>query len=134
MSSPPTGLVSTPTIYGKVDFGPTFGNVFRPLNQKRIVTVAGSVTIIPYDVFVIIAQTIPAAVAVILPDLALWMTLPYGGFDLVIKNRNTGFDATLTPFGSQKIDGLSSLIIGAGQGDGATVLSPLNDLTGWVTL
>lgn len=134
MSSPPTGLVSTPTIYGKVDFGPTFGNVYRPLNTKRIITAAGTVVIQPYDVIVIIAQTVAANVAVTLPDLTLWMTLPYGGFDLIIKNRNSGFDATLNPFGTQKIDGLTSLVVGSGQGGGGVILSPLNDMTGWVTL
>lgn len=134
MSSPPSGIVSTPTIYGKVDYGPTFGSVFRPLNQKRIVTAAGDVTILPFDVIVIVAQTIAAAFALILPDLNLWMSQPYGGFDLIIKNRNTGFDATITPFGTQKIDGLASLIIGGGQGEGGVILSPLNDRSGWVTL
>jgi hypothetical protein len=134
MSSPPSGIISTPTIYGKVDYGPTFGAVFRPLNTKRIVTAAGSVAIIPFDVIVIIQQTIPGAFSVILPDLTLWMKYPYGGFDLVLKNRNFGFDMTVTPFGTQKIDGLSSLIASGGQGEGAVVLSPLNDMSGWDTL
>ena len=134
MSSPPFGLTSTPTLWGKVDYGPTIGNVFRPLNPKRIITVAGDVTIQPFDVIVIILQTIPAVLNVILPDLALWMTRAYGGFDLIIKNGNVGFDATIVPFGAQKIDGLSSLILGGGQGEGATIISPLNDKSGWLTL
>lgn len=134
MSSPASGVVSTPTIYGKVDYGPTFGQVWRPINPKRIVTAAGSVTILPFDVIVIIQQTIPGAFSVLLPNLALWMAQPYGGFDLILKNRNFGFDMTVTPFGSQKIDGLSSLVSSGGQGDGAVVLSPLNDLSGWDTL
>lgn len=134
MSSPPSGIVSTPTIYGKVDYGPTFGSVFRPLNQKRIVTAAGNVTIIPFDVIVIVAQTVAAAFSLFLPDLNLWMSQPYGGFDLIIKNRNAGFDGTYTPFGTQKIDGLASLIVNGGQGDGGVILSPLNDRSGWVTL
>lgn len=134
MSSPPSGLVSTPTIYGKVDYGPTFGQVFRPLNTKRIVTAAGTVTIIPFDVIVIVAQTVPAAFALLLPDLNLWMAQPYGGFDLIIKNRNAGFDGTYTPFGTQKIDGLSTLVVGGGQGDGGVILSPLNDRSGWISL
>lgn len=134
MSSPASGIVSSPTIYGKVDYGPTYGNIWRPLNPKRIVTAAGSVTIQPFDVIVIVQQTTPAAFALILPDLGLWMTRPYGGFDLILKNRNFGFNMTVTPFGSQKIDGLSQLVASGGQGEGAVVLSPLNDMSGWDTL
>lgn len=131
MSSPASGIVSTPTIYGKVDYGPTFGQVYRPLNQKRFVTVAGDVTIIPFDVIVVVKQTAPGAFNLFLPDLKLWMTQPYGGFDLTLKNRNFGFDMTVVPFGTQKIDGLSTLVAGGGQGEGAIVLSPYNDMTGW---
>lgn len=134
MSGPASGINSTPTIFGKVDFGPTFGLVYRPLNTKRIITAAGNVTIIPYDVIVIVKQTVPAAFNVQLPDLALWMTQPYGAFDLTIKNQNVGFDATILPFGTQKIDTLASITVGAGQGEGGVILSPLNDLSGWITI
>lgn len=134
MSSPASGIVSTPTIYGKVDYGPTFGNVYRPINPKRIVTTVGQVVIQPFDVIVIIQQTIPGIFNLILPDLRLWMLYPYGGFDLILKNRNFGFDMTVVPFGAQTIDGLVNLTVGGGQGEGAVVLSPLNDLSGWDTL
>lgn len=134
MSAPATGIVSTPTFFGKVDYGPTFGWVYRPLNTKRIITAAGDVTIIPYDVIVIIMQTVAAAFNLQLPDLDLWMRLPYGGFDLTIKNRNIGFDGTILPFGTQKIDSLSQMILAGGQGEGGAILSPLNDRSGWVTL
>lgn len=134
MSSPASGLVSTPTIYGKVDYGPTFGQVFRPLNPKRRVTAAGAIAVLPFDVFIIVQQTIPLAWTMALPDLALWMKYPYGGFDLTIKNLNIGFDGTLTAFAGQFVDGLATSIIGDSQGVGATVISPLPDLSGWVTL
>lgn len=135
MSSPASGVVSTPTIYGKVDYGPTFGNVYRPLNPKRIIATAGaSFPILPFDVIVIIQQASPGAFIIQLPDLRLWMSYPYGGFDLILKNRNFGFDMTVLPFGSQKIDGLSQLVASGGQGEGALVLSPLNDMSGWDTL
>lgn len=133
MSSSNTGIVSTPTIYGNVDYGPTFGNVRRPLNTKRIVTAAGAVSIIPYDVIVIVNQTAPGIFTLQLPDLTLWMTQPYGGFDLTIKNRNAGFDGTILPFGTQKIDGLSTLILAGGPA-GVVILSPLNDFSGWETV
>lgn len=135
MSTPGQGsILGSPTIYGKVDYGPTFGAVYRPLNQKRIVTANGSVSIIPFDVIVIIQQNTPGPFLLELPDLALWMTLPYGGFDLILKNRNFGFDMTVMPQGSQKIDGLSSLVVSGGQGEGAVILSPLNNMSGWDTL
>jgi hypothetical protein len=135
MSTPGQGAVAGSfTIYGKVDYGPTFGQVYRPLNQKRLVTAAGNVPIIPFDVIVIIQQTIAAAFNLILPDLGLWMRQPYGGFDLIIKNRNFGFDMTVVPFGAQRIDGIGSLIVSGGQGEGAVILSPLNDLSGWDTI
>jgi hypothetical protein len=134
MSSPAAGIVSTPTIYGKVDYGPTFGQVFRPLNPKRIVTAAGPVTVLPFDVFIIVAQTVPAAWSMELPDLNLWMLYPYGGFELTVKNLNIGFDGTVTAFAGQTVDGLPSIVIGDSQGVGATVISPLPDRSGWMTL
>lgn len=134
MSSPASGLFSTPTIYGKVDYGPTFGQVFRPLNTKRIHTAPGACFIQPFDVIVIIKQTVPGPVGVQLPDLNLWMKLPYGGFDLIIKNQNIGFDATIFAFAGQTVDTLAAVTLGAGEGGGGMILSPLNDLSGWVTL
>ena len=134
MSSPASGIVSSPTIYGKVDYGPTFGAVYRPLNSKRIVTAAGDFLILPFDVIVISRKTVAAATGVQLPDLRLWMTQPYGGFDLTLKNGNVGFDMTILPWAGQTIDGLASMIVGGGQGEGAVVLSPRNDMSGWDTL
>lgn len=133
MSSPPSGIVSTPTIYGLVDYGPTFGRVYRPLNTKRVIAVAGDVTILPYDVYVIVRQTVPAAFNLILPDLRLWMAQPYGGFDLQVKNANVGFDMTVLPFGSQKVNGFASMAVGGSPG-GFLVLTPLNDMSGWETI
>src|SRR6266403_2418449 len=127
MSTPGQGsILGSFTIYGKVDFGPTFGEVYRPLNQKRIVTADGVVNILPFDVIVVIQQNTPAAFNLILPDLSLWMNHPYGGFPLTLKNRNFGFDMTVIPFGNQKIDGLLTLVASGGQGEGAVVLTPLN--------
>lgn len=134
MSSPASGLVSTPTIYGKVDYGPTFGQVYRPLNPKRIITEAGTIAVLPYDVFLIVQQTVPGAWTLNLPDLDLWMRYPYGGFELTVKNLNIGYDGTVNAFAGQNIDGLASLIIGDTQGIGATVISPLPDRSGWMTL
>ncbi len=134
MSGPITSIFSTPTIFGKVDYGPSIGQVFRPLNTKRKITAAGAITVLPFDVFIIVQQTVAADWTLALPDLNLWMKQPYGGFDLTIKNLNIGFAGTVSPFAGQTVDGSASIIIGDSQGVGATVLSPLDDLTGWISL
>lgn len=134
MSNSSTGILSTPTIYGKVDYGPTFGNVWRPLNTKRIITAAGDVIVQDFDVYIIVQQTAPANFNLTMPDLTRWMKLPVGGFDLVVMNKNIGFSGTLILPGGQKVDGQSSFAIGDSQGVGAIVFSPLNDMSGWMTL
>lgn len=134
MSSPASGIVSTPTIYGKVDFGPTFGAIYRPLNTKRVITAAGIVVILPFDVFVIVKQAVPGNFSVVMPDLALWMRQPYGGFALTIANKNIGFEGIITPFGIQTIDGQANFTLGDSQGVGAVTFMPLNDMSGWETI
>ena len=134
MSGPATSIFSTPTIFGKVDYGPTFGQVYRPLNTKRRITAAGPIAVLPFDVILIIQQLVPGAWVLNLPDLNLWMKQPYGGFDLTIKNLNIGFAGTVNAFAGQFVDGLANIQIGDTQGVGATVLSPLDDLSGWVSL
>lgn len=142
MSSPASGILSSPTIFGDVDFGPTFGRVNRPLNPKRIVTVASTDVILPYDVFVFYNKTVPAAFNVQLPDCALWMRYPYGSFDLTCKdlagNSNT-FPITFLPFGAvQTINGQNAAALGGGwqlaSDFGVLIFSPLMDGSGWVTL
>lgn len=134
MSTSAVGVVGSTTIWGKVDYGPTFGQVYRPLNNKRVITAAGAATVIPYDVIIIIAQTVAGAVTLQLPDLNLWLQQPYGGFDLILKNLNLGYDLTILPFAAQTIDGLASLVLGSGQGGGGLIVSPLPSQLGWVTL
>lgn len=142
MSTPGTGsILGSPIIYGKVDSGPTFGNVYRPLNQKRVVTVAGLDTIQPFDQLVIYKKIVPAAFSVQLPDLSLWMKNPWGLMDLILKDgshNSSGFPITVLPFGaSQTIDGYNAAALAPGwiiQGDGASlILSPLADMSGWIT-
>lgn len=136
MSTPGQGsILGSSIIYGTVDYGPTFGRVYRPVTQLRQVTAAGTDTILPFDQTVVYAKTVPAAFSVQLPDLGLWMKQPYGGFPLLLKdgayNANT-YAITVLPFGTQKINSQSNWTIG---GDGAAlILYPLPDLTGWTTL
>lgn len=142
MSNPTTGIVSTPVIYGRVDYGPTFGNIYRPLNQRRIITAAGDDTIQPFDVILIYKKTVPAAFNVFLPDLALWMAQPYGGFDLTCKDgagNSATYPITFVPFGTQTIDGVATggLPNGGYQligNNGSVIFSPLIDKSGWITL
>jgi hypothetical protein len=134
MSNSTAGILSSPTIYGKVDYGPTFGNVWRPINPKRLITAAGDITVQDYDVYIIVKQTVPANFNLIMPDLTRWMKLPVGGFDLIVLNKNIGYHGTLVLPGGQKVDGLSAFEIGDTQGVGGVVFSPLNDMSGWVTL
>jgi hypothetical protein len=146
MSTPGQGaIIGSSIIYGKVDYGPSIGQVYRPLNQKRIVTVAGLDTILPYDVYVFYNKTVPAAFSVQLPDCRLWMNSPIGGFDLTCKDSAGNSNAnpiTFLPFGAaQTINGLNAAAL-AGSGGGwqlasdfgALIFSPLVDGSGWVTL
>lgn len=133
MSTPGTGSVfGSPIIWGDVNYGPTFGKVYRPVTNQREVVEAGDYTVQPYDQYIKFHKTVPAAFAVILPDLALWMKLPIGGFPLLLKDAalNAGtYEITVTPFAGQTIDGLSSYLIAA---DGASLyLIPNPDLSGW---
>lgn len=138
MSSPASGVVSSPTIYGKVDYGPTFGNVYRPLNTKRFISQDGGVVnVIPYDVILVIFSLSLSPITFQLPDLRLWNTQPYGGFDLIVKYLGTT-DLLILPFSGQRIDGLTSIIIGGSEGTGATIISPFYANTpgslAWFTL
>jgi hypothetical protein len=146
MSTPgATSIFGSPIIYGKVDFGPTFGQVYRPLNQRRIVTAAGNDTIQPYDCFIFYRKLVAAAFSVQLPDAAAWMSYPYGGFDLTCKDSAGVSQAnpiTFLPFGAvQTINGLNAAAL-AGSGGGwqlasdfgTIIFSPLADGSGWETL
>ena len=145
MSTPGNTIFGSPIIYADVDYGPTFGKVRRPVTQKRVVTVAGTDIIQPYDQLVIYNKTVGAAFNVQLPDCALWMQYPYGGFDLMVKDAKGDSDVnpiTFLPFGAvQTINGMNAAAL-AGSGGGwqltsafsAIIFSPLADGTGWVTL
>jgi len=146
MSTPGVGSIfGSPIIYGRVDYGPSIGLVYRPLNQKRIFTAAGNDTIVPFDVYVFYNKTVGAAFSVQLPDSAAWMQQAYGGFDLTCKDAKGDSDVnpiTFKPFGSsQTINGLNAAAL-AGSGGGwqlssqygVLIFSPLVDGSGWVTL
>lgn len=144
MSTPGnSSIFGSSIIYGNVNYGPTFGSVYRPLNQRRIFTGMGDDTIQPYDVIVIYKKIVPQVFSVQLPDLSLWMNLPYGGFDLTCKDGsgNAGaYPITFKPFGlTQTIDGLNSASLPSGgyelgADSGCIIFSPLADKSGWITL
>lgn len=134
MSSPASGLVSTPTIYANVDFGPTFGSVYRPINQQRTVTAAGSVTVLPFDNLIKIKKDTPEATTVYLPNLNQWMIQPYGGFQLIVVDG--AFEAgtypiTVTPFSGQKINNEITSAVMAVNGAVGIFIPQLN-LDGWI--
>lgn len=140
MSTPGQGSVlGSPIIYAKVDYGPTIGQVYRPVNQRRVVTAAGDDTIQPFDQMVIYKKTMAETFNVYLPDLDLWMRQPYGGFELVIKDGSGNasiYPIAIIPFGTQLIDGLSVLTLSGGawhlQGDNASLIFvPRIDRLGW---
>lgn len=133
MSSPPSGIVSGPTIWGKVDFGPTFGQVYRPINTKRFIFTTGVIPVLPFDVILAIYPSSSAPCTLQLPDVRLWMLYPYGGFDLTVKYFGDT-DLTVTPFAGQTIDGQPNFIMAGTQGVGAIILSPFVDGLSWYTL
>lgn len=128
MSSPASGIVSTPTIYGKVDFGPTLGWVYRPINQKRtaVPPVNKIVQVLPFDSIILIFDTSGTACTLQLPDVRDWSENAYGGFDLIIKYYGTA-DLTVLPVAGQNINSVPSLIVG-GQGVsgpvGSVIITP----------
>lgn len=144
MSTPGQGsILGSPIIYGNVDYGPTIGKVYRPINQRRIVTAAGPDIIQPFDQLVIYKKTIPATFTVQLPDCALWMAQAYGGFDLICKdgaNNAADFPISFAPFGAvQTIDAQNAAGLPGGvftlAGNSASIIfSPLTDGSGWITL
>lgn len=135
MGTPPYGTNGTPTLWAAVNFGPTLGNVPRPVNNITILTAAGDYEVQPYDQMIAVKKTVPQATEIQLPDVALWMKHAYGGFPITIKdagNNASSFNITILPFGSQTMDSLSTwTIIGDG---GSVTFIPLEDLSGWQTL
>lgn len=133
MSTPGIGSIfGSSIIWGHVDYGPTFGRVYRPVTNVRTVTAAGNDTILPFDQNVRYNKTVPAQFAILLPDLRLWMNRPYGGFPLHLKDaalNSSAFPITVTAFAGQFIDGSANWTI---RGNGAALdLQPMPDMTGW---
>src|SRR4051812_13666893 len=137
MSTPgQSSILGSPIIYAKVDYGPTLGFVYRPVNNRRLVTAAGDDTVQPFDQMVLYNKTVPATFQVFLPDLDLWMTKPYGGFDLIFIDSGsnaTTYPITFVPFGSQTIEGSAGNFIMDTDG-GSTIFIPATDKSGWTLI
>lgn len=147
MSTPGLGaILGSRIIWAKVDFGPTHGQVYRPVNNETNVAAPGPYTVQPFDQLILINKTVPQITLLYLPDVVLWLNSPYGGFDLQVKDlagNSDTYPISVFPFGaSQWIDGLTVSTLPDNcytiQGNGASVIFRPTILSsssmGWVTL
>lgn len=143
MSTPGyASIIGSSIIYGKIDYGPTFGEVYRPLTQIRMLEEAGNYTVQPFDMTLIAKKFIGAAFSILLPDLNEWMNKPFGGFPILIKDgrgdAGTSFPITIVPFGlTQTINGRTSADSPSWQlaaDFGALYIAPQADRLGWQAL
>lgn len=103
------------------------------LSIPTIVTGAGPFTISADESLFVMNKGSPSASAIALPAVALREGRP-----LVIKDwRGNAGDITITPNGSETIEGLSSWLLSSGgsPGTGGSIkLLPSTDLSGWLVL
>lgn len=126
------------TRYARIYAGPTLGWVEVPV-AKETQVVATPYTVLLPDVYLLVNKAVGAVQSILLPDVSLWV------LQSTIQTYSTGWDRsltvcdfkgdagtnniTITPFGTQKINTLSSWVIGAN--NACVCLRPLSDLTGW---
>lgn len=117
----------------KIDCGPTFGLIRRPLFNDKYLDSGTTYTLQPYDCRLLIKLGAPATFTITLLPVLTWLRQPWGLFPVQIKD--VGLTAAVgTPIvvvrgGADTIDGLTQVsIISAG---GSLSVSPKTDLTGW---
>lgn len=118
--------------------GSTIGWVDLPVTPETFVTTGPSYTVQPFDSKVLLNSISTPVTDVALPSVATWIKSLYqqvqSPFDrsLWIKDyayKATANNITITPHGSETIDGLPSFqVINDGQ---LIRLYPLTDLSGW---
>jgi hypothetical protein len=121
----------------RVYLGPSLGWVNVQIKPTRLVTAAGTSSILPGDSIILVNAT--GAVALNLPDVRLWVQepayQPATAFERVLYIKDLGGNAaanpiTITPFGTQTIDLLAQNFTIV-QNRQVIRLYPLNDLSGW---
>jgi len=120
----------------RVYLGPSLGWVESQVRASRTITTAGTFNVNPGDSIIFIP--VAGSVQILLPDVRAWIQepayQPATGFERAIWIKDLGqaafFPRTVTPFGSQQIDGLaqSFQIV---QNRQLMRLYPMIDMTGW---
>jgi hypothetical protein len=134
MPTPPENSV-TSQIWGwmKVDCGPTIGWVNRPMFNDTIITSGTTYTVQPFDFQILVS--VNADFTVTLPDVTTWKRQPYGLFPLFVKDVGgfaTVHNITVTPAGSDTIDGLSGTSVAIASAYGSLSVRPRFGSTDWV--
>lgn len=118
----------------QVYLGPTLGWRDTVVNPAK--NVSGSYVVGPGDDIILVNSAIPCTIS--LPDIVAWMKephyQPYNSIERCIWIKDIGGQAaanniTINPFGTQKIDLLTSYVIISNHANAR--LYPMNDLSGW---
>lgn len=120
----------------KIDCGPSIGLVRRPLFNDKYLTTGTTYTVQPFDWRLLVNLSVAAAFEILLPDVSVWMRQPWGLFPLQVKDvgQTAGTQPiTVTPFGSQRIDGLNPATtpLQLNVAGASLTVEPRSDLAGW---
>lgn len=121
--------------YRMVDIymGPSLGWTRVPVSLTRYITDTGNYTVVPWDVILLINQTISAPMSVLLPKVATWMNIIGGGAELIIKDYAgvaASANITLQPYSGDSIVGPSLISMARG----SLQITPNPDLLSWTTV
>lgn len=120
----------------KIDCGPSIGLVRRPLFNDKYLTSGSSYSVQPFDWRLLVNLSVAATFEILLPDVSVWMKQPYGLFPIQVKDvgQTAGTQPiTVTPFGTQRIDGLdpATTPVQLNVNGASLTVEPRSDLSGW---
>lgn len=124
-------VTPSPFLWGRLDAGPTHGNVRRPLFAERVVV--GN-TNLQFCDFQLIVLPVPAAdIILTLMSVRTWLNNPLGGTPFLVQDQmgvsTNGKTITIVPDGAETINGQATWRIVS---DYASVMiRPLIDYSGW---